>query len=163
MAGNSFVDNYFLQNYKIRKYFLQNLLWKLFYTKYFAQKLAPISCNFFFIIKFISIFYEKNLKQNWQEIWVFLIVFNTSIIRFDTQFAICQSHHLNLIALVSIRREKVESLWNFIEIFEKIIVNIRNLNPEVALHHMVMTLRPRPFIDRLCKKPTTNRTTTKFM
>jgi len=36
------VSNYFLQNYKIHKYFLQNLLRKVFYTKYFAKKLAAI-------------------------------------------------------------------------------------------------------------------------
>jgi len=56
------VGNYFLQNYKIRKYFLQNLLQKVFYKKYFAKKLAVIFCNFFFITKFISISYKKNFK-----------------------------------------------------------------------------------------------------
>ena len=55
MACNSFVDNYFLQNYKIRKYFLQNLLRKVFYTKYFAKKLIAISCKFFFTKKFVGI------------------------------------------------------------------------------------------------------------
>ena len=53
MTGNFFVDNYFLQNYKICKYFLQNLLQKVFYTKYFAKKLVAISCN---------LFYNKNYK-----------------------------------------------------------------------------------------------------
>jgi len=56
------MDNYFLQNYKICKYFLQNLLRKVFYTKYFAKKLAAISCKRFFITKFISIFYKKNFE-----------------------------------------------------------------------------------------------------
>jgi len=56
------VGNYFLQNYKIHKYFLQNLLRKVFYTKYFAKKLAAISYNFFFITKFISISYKNNFK-----------------------------------------------------------------------------------------------------
>jgi len=56
------MGNYFLQNYKIRKYFLQNLLRKVFYTKYFAKKLAAISCIFFFITKFISISYKKKFK-----------------------------------------------------------------------------------------------------
>jgi len=56
------VGNYFLQNYKIRKYFLQNLLRKVFYTKYFVKTLAAISYNFFFITKFISIFYQKIFK-----------------------------------------------------------------------------------------------------
>jgi len=39
--------NHFLQNYKICKYFLQNLLQKVFYTKYFARKLVVVSCKFF--------------------------------------------------------------------------------------------------------------------
>jgi len=56
------VGNYFLQNYKICKYFLKNLLRKVFYTKYFTRKLVAISCNFFFITKFVSISYKKNFK-----------------------------------------------------------------------------------------------------
>jgi len=63
LVCNSSVGNYFLQNYKIRKYFLQNLLWKVFYTKHFAKKLTTISCNFFFITKFISISYTKLKKK----------------------------------------------------------------------------------------------------
>ena len=35
-------------------------------------------------------------------------------------------------------------------------LNIQNLSPDVALHHMVITLRPRPFVDNLCKKATSN-------
>jgi len=41
------MDNYFQQNYKIRKYFVQNLLRKMFNTKYFAKKLRTIFCKFF--------------------------------------------------------------------------------------------------------------------
>jgi len=62
------MGNYFLQNYKICKYFLQNLLRKVFYTKYFAKKLVAISYKFFFTTKIVSISYEKKSKQNWQEI-----------------------------------------------------------------------------------------------
>jgi len=61
------VGNYFLHNYKIRKYFLQNLLRKLFYTKYFAKKLIAIFCNFFFITKFISISYKKKIETKLTE------------------------------------------------------------------------------------------------
>jgi len=56
------MNNHFLQNYKICKYFLQNLLRKLFYTKYFVRILVTIFCKFFFTIKFVSIIYEKNFK-----------------------------------------------------------------------------------------------------
>jgi len=41
------MGNYFIQNYKIRKYFLQNLLRKVFYTKYFTKKFTAISYEFF--------------------------------------------------------------------------------------------------------------------
>ena len=55
--------------------FLWNLLQKMFYTKYFVRKLIAISYKFFFSTKFISISLKKKLKPNWQEIWVFLVVF----------------------------------------------------------------------------------------
>jgi len=57
------VGNYFLQNYKIRKYFLQNLLWKVFYTKYFSKKLAAISCKFFFHNKIYKYFLKKKIQK----------------------------------------------------------------------------------------------------
>jgi len=38
--------------------------------------------------------------------------------------------------------------------FGKITLHIRNLSPEVAMHHMVTTLRPRQFADSLCMQPT---------
>jgi len=56
------MDNYFPQNYKICKYFLQIFLRKVFHTKYFVKKLAAISYNFSFIAKFVSISYEKFFK-----------------------------------------------------------------------------------------------------
>jgi len=33
-------------------------------------------------------------------------------------------------------------------------LNIRKLNPNIALHDMVVTLKPKPFLDILCEKPT---------
>jgi len=57
------MGNYFLQNYKIRKYFLQNLLRKVFYTKYFAKKLVAISCNFFFHNKIYKYFLQKKIQN----------------------------------------------------------------------------------------------------
>ena len=39
------------------------------------------------------------------------------------------------------------------ERFGKLALQIRNLNPEVTLHHMVTALRPGPFTDSLCMEP----------
>ena len=37
--------------------------------------------------------------------------------------------------------------------FGRIAIQIWNLNPEVALHSMLLALRPDKFMDSLCKKP----------
>jgi len=35
-------------------------------------------------------------------------------------------------------------------------MSIRNLSPEVAMHHMLTALRPDPFADSQCMQPATN-------
>ena len=93
--------------------------------------------------------------------------FRTLVNLFTTQFATSRPHHLTSIALVNIRQGS-ESLRTFMDRFNQVTLQIRNLNSEVALHHMVTALRPGPFADSLCKKLTLNMNemrvrTTKFM
>jgi len=42
------------------------------------------------------------------------------------------------------------------ERFNKVTLNIQNLSPDVAMHHMVTALQPEQFANNLCKKPTMN-------
>lgn len=42
------------------------------------------------------------------------------------------------------------------ECFEKVALNIHNLNLNIALHYLITTLKLRPFVDNICKNPVAN-------
>jgi len=80
--------------------------------------------------------------------------FATLVAKFETQFATSRPHHLTSIALVGIRQEKGESLRTFVDRFNKVAMSIRNMSPDVAMHHMLTALHLGPFVDNLCMQPT---------
>jgi len=57
---------------------------------------------------------------------------------------------------VGIRQEKGESLRTFVDRFNKVAMSIQNLSPDVAMHHMLTTLRPGLFANNLCMQPATS-------
>ncbi|KAG4936851.1 hypothetical protein JHK82_051071 [Glycine max] len=58
--------------------------------------------------------------------------------------------------LVNTGQEKKEPLRTFMEYFWKMTLNIRNLDPPMVMHHLITALRSRPFVNNLCKKPTSD-------
>ncbi|XP_020209081.1 uncharacterized protein LOC109794021, partial [Cajanus cajan] len=82
--------------------------------------------------------------------------FNTLASQFTIQFATSKPHQLTSLSLVSIRQEKKESLRTFMSRFNKAALEIRDLNPVVALHHLTTALKLGPFANSICKKPLTD-------
>ena len=56
--------------------------------------------------------------------------------------------------LVSLWQTDDESLRKFMDIFWRTVIQIQNLNLEVALHSMLLALLPNKFADSVCKKTT---------
>ena len=54
--------------------------------------------------------------------------------------------------LTSLRQAEDEYLQKFMDRFRRIVVQINNLNPDIALHCMLLALRLGKFAGSLCKK-----------
>nr|KYP56539.1 hypothetical protein KK1_002780 [Cajanus cajan] len=79
--------------------------------------------------------------------------FNTLIRRFTAQYATSRPHHTTSTTLENLKQNDDEPLRTFMKRFSSISVRIQNLNPEVALHSMLMALKAGPFVDTLCRDP----------
>jgi len=55
-------------------------------------------------------------------------------------------------ALANLRQADDESLQKLRDRFGGIVIQIHNLNPEVALHFILLALQSGKFTDSLCKK-----------
>nr|KYP31228.1 hypothetical protein KK1_048645 [Cajanus cajan] len=80
-------------------------------------------------------------------------LFNELSSQFTLHFATSKPYKTTSLALVGVRQEKKESLRSFMDRFNKIAMEIGDLNPAVALDQLSTALRPGPFVNSLCKKP----------
>lgn len=69
--------------------------------------------------------------------------------KFEVQFSTCRQHMMTSIVLVNIRQDKGEYLHTFTVQFGKVTLQIKNLSPEVVMHHMVTASRPKLFVNNL--------------
>ena len=76
--------------------------------------------------------------------------------KFMTLYKTSRPHHMSSLSLLNVKQEKGESLRAFMDRFSKVCMNIRNLMPEIAMHHLVGAIRRGRFTESLTKRPTRN-------
>jgi len=76
--------------------------------------------------------------------------------KFTMQYVTSRPHHTSSMSLLNVKQEKRESLRAFMDRFSKVCMGIINLMPEIAMHHLVSTIRPGRFTESLIKRPTKN-------
>ncbi|XP_020225447.1 uncharacterized protein LOC109807338 [Cajanus cajan] len=79
--------------------------------------------------------------------------FNELSSQFTLQFTTRKPYRTTSLALPGVHQEKKESLRSFMDCFNKIVMEISDLNPAVALDRLSTALRPGRFVNSLCKKP----------
>ena len=71
--------------------------------------------------------------------------------KFIMQYTTSQPHHTSSMSLLKVKQEKGESLRAFMDRFSKVCMGIKNLMPEIAMHHLVSVIRPGQFTESLIK------------
>nr|KYP40799.1 hypothetical protein KK1_037845 [Cajanus cajan]KYP40805.1 hypothetical protein KK1_037851 [Cajanus cajan] len=72
--------------------------------------------------------------------------------QFTLQFVTSKSYKMTSLTLAGVRKEKKESLRSFMDRFNKIAMEIGDLNPAMAMDRLSIALRAGPFVNSLCKK-----------
>ena len=83
----------------------------------------------------------------------FITKFNTLELKFTTQYATSRLHRTSSMSLLNVKQERGESLRAFMDRFNKVCMGIKNLNPDIAMHHLVSAILPGRFTESLIKRP----------
>ena len=68
--------------------------------------------------------------------------FDALELKFTTQYATSRPHRTSSMSLLNVKQERGESLRVFMDMFSKVCMGIRNLNPDIAMHHLVSAIVP---------------------
>jgi len=76
--------------------------------------------------------------------------------KFTMQYVTSRPHRTSSMSLLNVKQEKRDSLRTFMDKFSKVYMGIRNLNPKIAMHHLISTILPGRFTKSLIKRPPQN-------
>ncbi|KAL2347445.1 hypothetical protein Fmac_001445 [Flemingia macrophylla] len=79
--------------------------------------------------------------------------FSNLATKFIAHFATCKLYQVTSLSMVNLKQGGSETLRSFVERFNQMAMEIRDLNPAVALDRIITTLRPGHFMNSLCKRP----------
>ena len=82
--------------------------------------------------------------------------FDALELKFTTQYATSRPHRTSSMSLLNVKLERGESLRAFMDKFSKVCMGIRNLNPDIAMHHLISAILPGRFTESLIKRPPHN-------